>query len=642
MRGDCCFGRGFDHEFKPGSFSVIEDDLPAAENMGALGRSVMSVQANLNALLNPNLTMAERERPHRIFEVSKADLNTAMEGFDRFIKGNAANEALSQVSRDWTALTAVSKDWLSVSNEIFDKYKQWEDTKILNTTELLMSLEKYRGDHYFLVRRMAEMVTKDQTIGAEVSPDDTLCAFGQWRKRFEGGTDLLAQNQRFQEAMGAMAGPHKEFHSGAAELYRLIKENPLRNRDRIQTVYLKLLTDSDQVVGTFAIMIAEAERAQNIYQEASALSSGRLAPLRDGTLASLDDLLLHKHEYDQSANTAIIDSGRRGLIIMQIVGLISLVIAVVLAAIMVRSIRNTMDSIISGLAGTAQEVDSASGQLSVSSNSLAEGATENAASLEETSAALEELSSMTKRNADNSVEANALMSQATMAVQKAEQSMASVITAMDEISVSGNEIGKIIKTIDEIAFQTNLLALNAAVEAARAGEAGAGFAVVADEVRNLAIRSAEAAKNTSGLIASTITNIQTGSEMVNLTADNFRTVESHSSKVAELLAEVAEASKEQAQGIGQITTAMTQMDKVTQSNAASAEESASAAGQLSLQAGTLLGAVDDLTALVHGAAGGGSQPGVSPRPALPAPHPARPVRKAPAKSLPMDDDNIAF
>jgi methyl-accepting chemotaxis protein len=125
--------------------------------------------------------------------------------------------------------------------------------------------------------------------------------------------------------------------------------------------------------------------------------------------------------------------------------------------------------------------------------------------------------------------------------------------------------------------------------------------VVADEVRNLAIRSAEAAKNTADLIASTISNINSGSQMVNATAENFRTVEDHSAKVAALLGEVTEASKEQAQGIGQITTAMTEMDKVTQSNAASAEEAASAAGDLSSHAGNLLESVDELNTLVNGA-----------------------------------------
>jgi methyl-accepting chemotaxis protein len=212
---------------------------------------------------------------------------------------------------------------------------------------------------------------------------------------------------------------------------------------------------------------------------------------------------------------------------------------------------------------------------------------------------------------------------------------------MEEISRSGNEIGKIIKTIDEIAFQTNLLALNAAVEAARAGEAGAGFAVVADEVRNLAIRSAEAAKNTADLIASTIANINSGAEMVNATAENFKIVETHSSKVAQLVSEVAEASKEQSSGIGQINTAMSEMDKVTQSNAATAEEAASAAGQLSLQAGNLLSAVNEMEVLAHGAEGRPSG-GHSPRLAVPPAKASAKGRPAADKALPMADDSFDF
>ena len=325
-----------------------------------------------------------------------------------------------------------------------------------------------------------------------------------------------------------------------------------------------------------------------------------------------------------------------------VIGLVvALIVSLILAVTITRSITGPINHLINTLSDGANEVDNASGQLSSASNSLAEGATENAASLEETSAALEELSSMTRRNSDNSAEANSLMAQATTAVAKADSSMANVIRAMEEISVSGNEIGKIIKTIDEIAFQTNLLALNAAVEAARAGEAGAGFAVVADEVRNLAIRSADAAKNTADLIAATISNINSGSEMVAATAESFQTVESHSSKVAELLAEVAEASKEQTQGISQINTAMHEMDKVTQTNAASAEESASSASQLSLQAAHLLEAVDELTGMVHGkSAGPAHQASSAPR--LSAPKTVVPTSRvkaiAPKGDINMDDD----
>ena len=321
---------------------------------------------------------------------------------------------------------------------------------------------------------------------------------------------------------------------------------------------------------------------------------------------------------------------------------LALAISLALAAFLTRGIVRPINKLIESLSECAHEVGGASAQLSGSSNTLAQGATENAASLEETSAALEQLSSMTKRNSDNAMEASGLTAQAAVAVQKAENSMTRVIQAMEEISLSGNEISKIIKTIDEIAFQTNLLALNAAVEAARAGEAGAGFAVVADEVRNLAIRSADAAKNTADLIAATIANINSGSEMVNTTSEAFQTVGAQANKVAELVSEVAEASREQSQGITQITTAMSEMDKVTQSNAASAEESASAASQLSLQAGSLMSAVDEMKALTYGSEAQSQQGGSGflPPPAVPpsgAGHKGKSPEKA-GKALAMEDN----
>ncbi|MDR2934639.1 MAG: methyl-accepting chemotaxis protein [Candidatus Adiutrix sp.] len=322
---------------------------------------------------------------------------------------------------------------------------------------------------------------------------------------------------------------------------------------------------------------------------------------------------------------------------------VALAASLLLSVMITRSIVGPINSIIVNLNDSAQEVDSASAQLTSSANALATGATENAASLEETSAALEELSSMTKRNADSALEAKSLMGQAANIVGEAEISMTKVIGAMEEISHSGKEIGNIIKTIDEIAFQTNLLALNAAVEAARAGGAGAGFAVVADEVRNLAVRSAEAAKSTASLISATISNINSGSDMVNLTAEAFKAVSVQTNKVFQLVTDVAEASGEQSLGIEQIAKAMVQMDKVTQSNAALAEQSAGEAGDLSHQAANLLDVVGDIEVLTHGVQGR-SAGGLAALPAPeeeeeePAPKPRKKLKAAKAKPAPDEEE----
>ena len=207
---------------------------------------------------------------------------------------------------------------------------------------------------------------------------------------------------------------------------------------------------------------------------------------------------------------------------------------------------------------------------------------------------------MTKTNADNAHQAHTIIIGSRQNMQNANTAMSELIGSMSQISSASQETQKIIKTIDEIAFQTNLLALNAAVEAARAGDAGAGFAVVADEVRNLAMRAAEAARNTAGLIEDTVNRIKGGTELVNKTNEAFSKAAQDSEKIGYIIDEIVAASKEQAQGIEQINMAVSQVDKVIQQNASHAEESASASEQMKSQARQMKTFVQELTAIVNG------------------------------------------
>jgi len=335
-------------------------------------------------------------------------------------------------------------------------------------------------------------------------------------------------------------------------------------------------------------------------------------------------------------------------------GILSVLVGAVVGVLTTRGISKTLRRATDKLSAGVEQTAAASGQVSAASQILAEGASEQAASLEQTSASLEEISSMTKSNADNAQTTKGLANAARLAADSGAGDMQKMSLAMHDIQSSSDDISKIIKTIDEIAFQTNILALNAAVEAARAGEAGMGFAVVADEVRNLAQRSAQAAKETAAKIEAAIAKTAQGVQMSEKVAQSLTEIVANVRKVDELVAEIATASKEQSDGISQVNNAVTQMDKVTQSNAASAEESASAAQEMNSQTRVLRDVVGELLQMVEGAkeprlAGGArpSAPASAQAPRKPAIAPAvkvsgnghshRPNTPAVAMSLPATD-----
>jgi len=250
----------------------------------------------------------------------------------------------------------------------------------------------------------------------------------------------------------------------------------------------------------------------------------------------------------------------------------------------------------------AVEMDGAASTVVASDQSLADTASSQAAAIEETASSLEEMSAKTKGNADNAGQAKTLVSEAKSVVEQVNHHMTDMAAAVQEVSRTSEETGKIVKTIDDIAFQTNLLALNAAVEAARAGDVGAGFAVVAGEVRELAQRSAEAAKNTGELIDNIISVVKKNSQLTARTQDAFGQNVEISEKIESLVDEISAASNEQAQGIEEINRAVTEMDRGIQQNAAVAEESAGASREMGNYVFRAKQIVRDLNIFIQGTA----------------------------------------
>jgi methyl-accepting chemotaxis protein len=356
--------------------------------------------------------------------------------------------------------------------------------------------------------------------------------------------------------------------------------------DRIHQTYLKARERYLEAVGK------DREKAREIL---TVDMNKALDAFSKKTLSMLD----YNAKEGRTSGLLLVNHVRSSTITIIIIGIVGLLLSAGFAIFIVKGTSSVLKRTATALNNASHNVAGAAGQVSSASHSLAEGASEQAASLEETSASLEEIDSQSKHNADLAGNARQLADETLQATEAGSRQMDEMSAAMNDIKTSSDNIAKIISTIDEIAFQTNVLALNAAVEAARGGEAGAGFAVVAEEVRNLAQRSARAAKETADKIDDSIKKSARGVELSKRVSEGLHDISEKSRKMNELVNEIATSSGQQSEGLSQVSTAMTQMDHVTQSNASSAEETASSAQELNTQSEVMLENVSALLRLVE-------------------------------------------
>jgi methyl-accepting chemotaxis protein len=409
-----------------------------------------------------------------------------------------------------------------------------------------------------------------------------------------------------------------------------------------EAVLGKLVTNRGAYIEGFDKVVTNIDEKNNLV-------SGKLEKLAPQFAKKIQGMRTAVGELQTTIGNDARDAQARFEVLVLGSTIIGIALGIVGAWFIVRRVTKPLLRISNSLRDDADQTAAAAAQVSTASRSLAEGSSSQAAALEESSASLEEMAGMTRRNAENAENAKSLANQARAAADSGFNDMRDMQQAMQAIQASSAEISKIIKTIDEIAFQTNILALNAAVEAARAGEAGAGFAVVADEVRALAQRSVQAARETAQKISDAASKSEQGTRISQKVAQSLEEINGKVRRVDELIAEIAVASKEQSEGIGQVTRAVGEMDRVTQSNAATAEETSSASTELNTQTVRLKTVIAELTSM---AVGGSAEVGFDETPkALPAPakaekpklakpaeqkaiaHKAKPALQAPAAEV---------
>jgi len=561
--------------------TIAEDNLPATEDLLQIQFGGESIKVAQRTLLIPTLTLEERKRQYDNVQKTRLRYKKYWDHYDGMDHATEDRAAFNKFSKLW-------KDWANENNKFLAYSKELDTSGILNPDKLLANLQLFRGDHYKAIKSISDYLLLNKSF--EGGADPTKCNFGKWLAEAK-----KIKNKHFQKIILKSIAPHNSFHKDI----KIIKNLMAKGKQTDAIVYYKELEESaNEVFTVFKEMREYAGEVAVLYNK---MHQQAMVDGIKQQRAALNQLQRVLDENDKEIVKVKKESENLAYLaeLMSIIGMIGgTILAVLLGVFLARIITRPITEAVKSLTEASHQVTEASNEISSSAQQLADGASQQASSVEEINATIEQAASINTQSSDNIKQANNLGKSTTESASNGYNQINELSNSMSNITEASQQIAKIIKTIDEIAFQTNLLALNAAVEAARAGEHGLGFAVVADEVKGLAQRSADAAKETAQIIEKALEQIKEGSSITDKTNEAFQDIMEKAAKTSDLIGEMTESINEQSEGMQQIATAIGGVDRITQQNAANSEEAAAASEELNAQAQSMMGDVARLALLI--------------------------------------------